>query len=483
MITGTDEHGQKIQRTAEQKGLPPQEHCDQIVGSFQSLWQLLGIDYDRFSRTTAERHQAIVNEFYQRVLQSGDIYLGRQQGRYCVACEEFKEEKDLLEDGKHCAIHINQLVEDRDEENYFFRLSAYQDKLEALYASNPDFIQPASRRNEVLNFVTRGLQDFSISRVNMDWGFPVPNDPKHTIYVWFDALLAYVTALLDPQDEPTLANALKYWWPIQTHIIGKDILRFHAIYWPAMLMSAGLPLPPRVFGHGFLTKDGRKMGKTTGNTLDPVALVSAYGADAVRYYFLKEIEFGADGDYNETRFIDIVNADLGKVLGNLLNRTIGMAKRYCGQVVPTVDPSQFAPDHPLRALGDQLGDKVSAAYEALAFNKACEAAMELARASNGFLEQEAPWTKFKQGDQTSVDAILYAVLESARLVSYLLSPVVPALATRIYQQLGFTVDFEDRSSVGDNLSYNDQSRWGILPTGQVLQDANPVFPVIEQPVA
>ena len=258
LITGTDEHGQKIERTAAAKGLNPQEHCDRIATSFANLWAKLQIQYDRFSRTTAPRHQAIVNEFFERVWEKGDIYLDRQQGWYCVACEEFKEKRELLDNGC-CPIHTNLAAEWRDEENYFFRLSKYQTQLEQLYQEQPDFIQPESRRNEVLNFVNQGLQDFSISRVNVAWGFPIPHDGKHTIYVWFDALLGYVTALLDPEDEPTLENALAKWWPIDLHLIGKDILRFHAIYWPAMLMSAGLPLPKRVFGHGFLTKDGRKM--------------------------------------------------------------------------------------------------------------------------------------------------------------------------------------------------------------------------------
>ncbi|MEB3178146.1 MAG: methionine--tRNA ligase, partial [Nostocaceae cyanobacterium] len=285
LITGTDEHGQKIQQSAEQQGQDPQSFCDQMSASFTSLWQKLNIKYDRFIRTTTDRHQVIVKEFFQRVWDKDDIYLGQQQGWYCVSCEEFKEERELLE-GKRCPIHTNKQVEWRDEQNYFFRLSKYQEQLLELYRERPDFIQPESRRNEVLNFVKQGLQDFSISRVNLDWGFPVPTDPNHTLYVWFDALLGYVTALLEPEEEPTLENALAKWWPINLHLIGKDILRFHAVYWPAMLMSAEVPLPEKVFGHGFLTKDGQKMGKSLGNTLDPVELLDKYGADAVRYYFL-----------------------------------------------------------------------------------------------------------------------------------------------------------------------------------------------------
>jgi methionyl-tRNA synthetase len=474
MITGTDEHGQKIERTALERGVSPQDHCDEIAASYQDLWQRLNIQYDRFSRTTASRHKAIVEAFYQRVEAQGDIYLGQQKGHYCVGCEEFKEERDLLED-QACPLHPNQKVEWRDEENYFFRLSKYQAQLEAHYTDHPEFIQPDSRRNEVLNFVSQGLQDFSISRVNLDWGFPIPANPKHTIYVWFDALLGYVTALLDPDDEPTLENALAQWWPINLHVIGKDILRFHAVYWPAMLMSAGLPLPDRVFGHGFLTKDGKKMGKSLGNTLDPVALVEAFGADAIRYYFLKEIEFGRDGDFGRTRFINTLNADLANDLGNLVNRTLNMAKRYCNQVVPEI--GALPEDHALKQIGVGLGDRIATAYDQLAFSQVCTSALALAQASNKFLDQEAPWTRYKEGNQQAVEEIIYAVLESVRLVAYVLSPIVPDLSTRIYRQLGFAVDFSDRGTLA--APYAVHAQWGALLAHQVLQDPTPVFPKIE----
>lgn len=477
MITGTDEHGQKIQRTAEARGIPPQQHCDEIVSGFKDLWSRLNIQYDRFSRTTAPRHQSIVHEFYQRVLEKGDIYAGQQQGWYCVACEEFKEERDLLAN-QHCPVHTNKPVEWRDEQNYFFKLSNYQQKLEAFYAQQPDFIQPASRRNEVLSFVQRGLQDFSISRLNMDWGFPVPGDPKHTLYVWFDALLGYVTALLDPEDEPTLDNALHRWWPITTHLIGKDILRFHAVYWPAMLMSAGFPIPGRVFGHGFLTKDGHKMGKSLGNTLDPFTLVDQYGADAVRYYFLKEIEFGRDGDFSEPRFINVLNADLANDLGNLLNRTLKMANRYCGGKTPAISQDAFKNDHSLKSKGGHLAEQVSSAYQRLAFSEVCDAILDLTRASNKFLDETAPWTLFKAGKQMETELALYAVLESVRLAGYLLSPIVPDLANAIYMQLGFASDF-NRCDVGAALPYEAHSRWGLLPPGQPLGDAKPIFQRIE----
>lgn len=478
MITGTDEHGQKIERTAEDLGRSPAAHCDLIASEFDSLWHLLNIQYDRFIRTTAPRHQQIVNEFFQRVWDAGDIYLGQQQGWYCVACEEFKEERDLLE-GHFCPIHTNKQAEWRDEQNYFFRLSKYQSQLLALYDQHPDFIGPESRRNEVLSFVSSGLQDFSISRVNLKWGFPVPTDPSHTLYVWFDALLGYITALLDPDSEPTLENAVSKWWPINLHLIGKDILRFHAVYWPAMLMSAGLPLPGRVFGHGFLTKDGKKMGKSLGNTLDPVKLVHRYGADAVRYYFLKEIEFGQDGDFNETRFVNILNADLANDLGNLLNRTLNMARKYCGVRVPNIQGEDIPLDNPLKKLSLELGEQVTQAYESLAFSSACDAVLALVRSGNKFIDEQAPWTLYKQGQIEAVEQVLYSVLESVRLASYLLSPIIPNISSAIYQQLGFSTDFNDKIGIGTSASFAKHASWGALSANQALGEPQPVFRRLE----
>ena len=478
LITGTDEHGQKIERTAIENGLPPQEHCDRIVASFEELWHKLNIQYDRFSRTTAPEHEIIVREFFQRVWEQGDIYLDRQQGWYCVSCEEFKEERELTED-RYCLIHTNKKAEWRDEENYFFRLSSYQQQLEEIYTKNPEFIQPETRRNEVLNFVTQGLKDFSVSRVNLDWGFPMPTDPKHTIYVWFDALLGYVTALLEANQEVTLDNALSRGWPIDLHLIGKDILRFHAVYWPAMLLSAKLPIPKRVFGHGFLTKDGHKMGKSLGNTLDPFALVDKYGADAVRYYFLRAIELGKDGDFNEARFVDVLNADLAKNLGNLLNRTLGMLNKYCQGNGPQLKLEDYPENDSLRSLGTNLAQKVTKAYNNLQFKQACESILELANASNKYIDDNAPWVLFKEGKQEPIEQVLYAVLESIRLSAYLLSPIVPNISNDIYQQLGFELDFNNKTQINSSDIFARHSQWGQLTANQNLNKARPIFAQLE----
>ncbi|MDJ0746132.1 MAG: methionine--tRNA ligase [Xenococcaceae cyanobacterium MO_167.B27] len=480
LITGTDEHGQKIQRTAEAEGLEPQEHCDRIVEQFKALWQRLNIQYDRFSRTTDHNHQTIVKEFFQRVWDKGDIYLDQQKGWYCVSCEEFKEKRELNDDGT-CPLHPNKKAEWRDEENYFFRLSKYQKPLEELYAKNPDFIQPETRRNEVLNFVKQGLKDFSISRVNVDWGFPIPKDETHSIYVWFDALLGYVTPLLESEQEVNLTNALSQWWPIDLHLIGKDILRFHAVYWPAMLLSAELPIPEKVFGHGFLTKDGLKMSKSLGNTLDPLALVEKYGADAVRYYFIKAIDFGKDGDFSEARFIEVLNADLANNLGNLLNRTLGMLKKYCQGNGPSLTTADYPETHPLKTIGKELGTKVTKAYETLQFKQACEEIFALINASNKYIDDSAPWGLFKQGKQTEVEVILYAVLESVRLCAYLLSPIIPNLSNDIYQQLGFNLDFNNKTQINQLNTFEKHCQWGKFSANKNLSKARPIFAKLELP--
>jgi methionyl-tRNA synthetase len=476
-ITGTDEHGQKIERTAREKGIEPQVYCDRIAREFQNLWDRLGIRYDRFIRTTDDRHQPIVNAFFNRVFSKGDIYADRQQGWYCVACEEYKEERELLPDN-YCSLHPNKQVEWKDEMNYFFRLSKYEDRLRELYEKNPEFIQPIARRNEILSFVDRGLQDFSISRVNVSWGFALPNDPSHTIYVWFDALLGYISALVEAGEESNLETALSHYWPIDLHLIGKDILRFHAIYWPAMLMSAELPLPPRVYGHGFFTKDGQKISKSTGNTIDPGDLVDRYGPEALRYYFLKEIKFGQDGDFNETRFIEAANADLANGLGNLLNRTLGMVKKYYNGTLPEFDIASIPADNPLKQIGSTLADRVAAAYESLAFSSACEEIGTLIQAGNKYIDDRAPWTLYKQGDNAALVEVLYSVLESVRLSTYLLSPIIPQLSTEAHRQLGLADNLTQFPGT-DLPLFQDRAIWGYLDPATKLSQGQPIFGKLE----
>ena len=465
-ITGCDEHGQKIQRTAEAAGLTPQAHCDQISEGYRQLWQRWQISNDRFIRTTDPRHRQLVAAFFARVEAKGDIVEGRQQGWYCVACEEFKDDPHEANDPE-CPIHRKPL-EWRDELNLFFRLSRYQQQIEALI-QRPGFIAPESRRREVQNFVAQGLRDFSISRVNLPWGIPVPGHEGHTFYVWFDALLGYLTALLEPGDEPDLGLLEQRGWPAQLHVIGKDILRFHAVYWPAMLLSADLPLPARVFGHGFLTREGQKMGKSLGNVLDPQALLERCGSDAVRWYLLRDIAFGDDGDFQQQRFLDLVNNDLANTVGNLLNRTSSMARRWFDDAVPPPTTASQG-SHCLAQQAQQALESYTAAMDQLAFREAAEAALNLAIAANGFLNEQAPWSRIKQGDQTvQVADDLYAVLEATRHVALLLAPLVPALSERMLAQ------FPPLGSA----NWSAHLAWGLLPAEAPLPEPSPVMARLE----
>ncbi|KAK9139730.1 hypothetical protein Scep_009411 [Stephania cephalantha] len=470
-VTGTDEHGEKIASAAAAGGSKPIEHCDNISQAYKTLWKDLDIAYDKFIRTTDPCHEGIVKEFYARVLANGDIYYADYEGLYCVNCEEYKDEKELLEN-KCCPVHLKPCVS-RKEDNYFFALSKYQKPLEDVLKNNPNFVQPSFRLNEVQSWIKSGLKDFSISRASVDWGIPVPTDNKQTIYVWFDALLGYISALSHGEQQPTLQNAVSSGWPASLHLIGKDILRFHAVYWPAMLMSAGLDLPKMVFGHGFLTKDGMKMGKSLGNTLEPKDLVNRFGSDAVRYFFLREVEFGSDGDYSEDRFVNIVNAHLANTIGNLLNRTLGLLKKNCKSTL-LVDSSDAAEGSAFRPAVEKLIDKARCHYESLSLSSACEAVQEIGNAGNLYMDERAPWSLFKQGGAASEAAAkdLVMILEAMRIIAVALSPVAPGLSRRIYSQLGYSEDQFDA------LTWND-TRWGGLKEGQVMAQPNPVFARIE----
>ena len=474
-ITGCDEHGLKIQRTAEAQGLTPQAHCDAVSEGYRQLWNRWQISHDRFVRTTDGRHRQIVEQFFERVVASGDVVEGRQQGWYCVACEEFKDDPASATD-PHCTTHQKPL-EWRDERNLFFRLSRYQAEIEALIRQ-PGFIAPASRQKEVENFVAQGLRDFSISRLDLPWGIPVPGHPGHTFYVWFDALLGYLTALLKPGDPAELAIAIERGWPAQLHVIGKDILRFHAVYWPAMLLSAGLPLPKRVFGHGFLTREGQKMGKSLGNVLDPELLLERCGKDAVRWYLLRDIPFGDDGDFQQQRFTDLVNNDLANTIGNLLNRTSSMARRWFGDAVPPAGPAQD-PSHPLAQAALSASEQACKALEALDFRSAAEAVLQLAIRANGFLNDQAPWKAMKQeGQEAVVGADLYAVLEATRWVAVLLAPLLPDLSARMLGQLGQDAFISDHDQPGPS-AWQAAQQWGLLQPGLLLPEPQPVLQRLE----
>jgi methionyl-tRNA synthetase len=474
-VTGCDEHGLKIQRTAEAAGLTPQAHCDAVSAQFRSLWQQWQISHDRFVRTTDPRHHQLVAEFFARVEANGDVVEGRQQGWYCVACEEFKDDPHESEDPE-CPIHRRPL-EWRDEVNLFFRLSRYQEPIAALVA-RPDFVMPPSRRREVENFVASGLRDFSISRVDLPWGIPVPGHAGHTFYVWFDALLGYLSALLEPGDPPRLDLLAERGWPARLHVIGKDILRFHAVFWPAMLLSAGLPLPDRVFGHGFLTREGQKMGKSLGNVLDPQALLDRCGRDAVRWYLLRDIPFGEDGDFQQQRFQDLVNNDLANTIGNLLNRTSSMARKWFDGAVPPAGEAANI-DHALAREAAASDAKVGRALEACDFRAAAEAILALASAANAYLNDQAPWVRRKQPDQEAVVAAdLYAVLETSRWVAVLLAPLLPDLSARMLSQLGLQ-PLASGSGEGDPALWARSRQWGVLEPGQALPEPTPVMQRLE----
>ena len=465
-LTGVDEHGQKIERTAESKNLQPQLHCDEITEKYKYLWDKLNISYDRFVRTTSPEHKKLVHDFYSKVLASDDVYMGRQSGWYCVGCEEYKD-VDSNEEDPMCSIHKKNL-EWRDEENLFFRLSKYQEKIEELIHLD-GFIEPKSRKNEIINFVSKGLKDFSISRVNLKWGINVPGNDEHTFYVWFDALLGYVSGSLVNQQAPEITDVSLANWPASIHVIGKDILRFHAVYWPAMLLSAGMAPPLSVFGHGFLTREGQKMGKSLGNVLDPIELLEYGGLDAMRWFLLRDIEFGEDGDFQMRRFVDIVNSDLSNTIGNLLNRTITMSKKWFNDSIPVENPS-FTKSH-LNEISNIKINQYMQSFKDNNFKDAANSIIDLANSANLYLNDRAPWKLIKDISNKEIVANdIYSVLESCRLIGVLLYPFVPDLSTRILDQLNI-----DSSSISFKISLE----WGLLDPLNGLKDAKPVMNKIE----
>ncbi len=465
-ITGVDEHGLKIQRTASQKGIPPDQHCDEISSIFYKNWKQWNISFSSFIRTSSINHKKIVYEFYNRVKKTGDIYIGIQKGWYCVGCEEFKDNPDNSPETL-CPIHRKKL-EYKNEENLFFRLSKYQKQIENI-VNKEGFIEPKERRNEIISFVKKGLKDFSISRTNLTWGIPVPDKSDHTFYVWFDALLGYVSALSLNEDDPSLTKSISSGWPASLHLIGKDILRFHAIYWPAMLLSAGMAPPTKIIGHGFLTREGQKMGKSLGNVLDPDLLLEKYGEDAVRWFLLKDILLGSDGDFQHKRFVDIVNNDLANTIGNLLNRTTSMSCKWFNKSVPDISNNK-------EVILSELSKKMIKEYINYFNNNQLDLASNLvlnyAIKINLYLNENEPWSLIKNDESIDeVKIIIYNVLESIRIIGLLLNPLLPNLSNKIDNQLGKLYKKDQ--------PWINQLEWGLTPEGNELPSPIPIITKLE----
>jgi methionyl-tRNA synthetase len=426
LLTGTDEHGVNIERIAAERGITPQRQVDGVASAFAELWTALDIRYDRFIRTTESAHRRAVLALWQRLQANGDLYRGVHQGTYCPRCEAYFQPDEL--DGRNCPVHglpCDQVT----EENWFFRLSRYQDSLEKL-VRDTDFVQPTVRRNEILGVLSQGLRDFSVSRRLVRWGVAVPDAPDEVIYVWVDALANYLTGVGYPDDSQTFER----FWPAELHLVGKEIIRFHCLYWPALLLSAGLPLPRRVFAHGWLTRDGKKISKTAGNVVDPHGLAAEFGSDAVRYYFLRAIPFGRDGDFTRQAFVARYTADLANDFGNLVQRATILASHHPGL-------ASGAPEHPgpaelrLRDEAAHLAERVTQAFETLELHEAPAAVGAFVSEVNRYVDLTAPWTLARDGDTQRLAVVLTHLVEATRLAAWYYAPIIPIAATAAYYRL------------------------------------------------
>lgn len=457
--TGTDEHGQKIQTSAEAKGMTAIQLADQTVENFRRLWEVLDITNDDFIRTTEPRHEKVVKAIFSRLLEQGDIYKGTYEGWYCVPCETYVPEAQMGE-GRTCP-DCGRPLQKMTEESYFFRISKYQQPLLDFYEKNPDAIAPKSRYNEVLSFIRGGLNDQSVSRTTLKWGIPVPGDEEHVVYVWFDALINYLTVCGYPED----TEAMKKFWPAVRHLVGKDIIRFHCVIWPAMLLALGLNPPVRVFAHGWWTVEGEKMSKSKGNVVDPFEMVDLYGVDAFRYFLLREVTFGLDGDFSELSFVQRINSDLANDLGNLLNRTLQMVKRFQASEIKVPTEQQ-----PLDREVAQAAETAFATYvqnmEDFAFDEALKTVWTFVRRGNKYIDETMPWKLGKEHDDARLATVLYTLCSCLRTVALMVAPFMPRTAQNMWEQLG--IDGEVMKGSLESLNWNAFAEGAHIAKGDVL---------------